>query len=806
MIAVRGGPPTYEKRANSDKITGVKRLHTLFSLSSATLLLLVCACSYEVYTTETDAGTTTGETTAGGESSTATAGTSGGMTGEKPELDVYGFALGCYRLRAGDTWLSRGSAGFEFAGDEAGAALFYMKPSDLGTYLLYDEQGGYLVGEDGPLLRQTELLSDILLVDDSYVSGAEWSPETSSIDWERYQLRNRRTGQLLGPAGLTADEAAAAAVSFEPATGCTEHPELTLDATGEVSKTTFDDGDVYGIVDTHAHMMSNFGFGGGGIFHGAPFHRLGVEHALSSCELFHGEGGRQDCFGYVFDDSGASGIDITTILPDLIAGELMEFNHATDGYPEFTEWPNAHKRSTHQTMYYKWLERAYLSGLRLVIQHATTNSIMCDMNVGEGFQQVRYSCNDMVSVNRQIEEVYALERYIDAHAGGPGKGWFRIVYSPAEARAIIEEGKLAVVLGIETANLFDCTITPGADDPLCDEAYVSEQLDIYHDLGVRALFPVHKYDNMFTPGDGDRAFIELGNFLHTGHWSNFTDEDCPEGGSVFDKGNVFFGALNMPRDEYISPAPHDFSGFPDAPLMTTFQFAQELGGGQLEGDYCQKATMTPLGEYLMDELMTRGMIIEIDHLPRKSYQRAFELLMASDYPAVGTHGRSNDGLIYQIGGLSKTGLGRCRNPDNPGEMLDRLNDRVAEIQANDGFPAEGFGFDLNGFAGAPGPRFADGACEFPQEDPVTYPFTSFAGDVEFTQPWVGNREIDFNMEGLVHIGMLPELLQDARGDAASDAEFDPLFRSAEGYLRMWERAESRAAALTSERGNEALAD
>ena len=54
----------------------------------------------------------------------------------------------------------------------------------------------------------------------------------------------------------------------------------TLDATGSVTRSTFDDGDLYGFVDAHSHLLTNFGFGGGGIFHGAPFHRLGVEAAL----------------------------------------------------------------------------------------------------------------------------------------------------------------------------------------------------------------------------------------------------------------------------------------------------------------------------------------------------------------------------------------------------------------------------------------------------------------------------------------------------------------------------------------------
>ena len=94
-----------------------------------------------------------------------------------------------------------------------------------------------------------------------------------------------------------------------------------------------------------------------------------------------------------------------------------------------------------------------------------------------------------------------------------------------------------------------------------------------------------------------------------------------------------------------------------------------------------------------------------------------------------------------------------------------------------------------------GARFETDACAQPQEDPVTYPFRSYADDVEFTAPFVGNRAIDYNTEGFVHIGMLPEMLDDARRDAVDEADLEPLFRSAEGYIRMWERAEERAAAL-----------
>ena len=148
--------------------------------------------------------------------------------------------------------------------------------------------------------------------------------------------------------------------------------------------------------------------------------------------------------------------------------------------------------------------------------------------------------------------------------------------------------------------------------------------------------------------------------------------------------------------------------------------------------------------------------------------------------------------VTSTGGVSKTGLGRCADPANPHAMTDRLNDRVALIESMGGYPAEGFGFDLNGLAHGPRPRFGDDArCGQPQENPVQYPFTSVAGDVTFTEPRLGEKDVDFNTQGMLHIGLLPELIEDARRGGATDADLEPLFRSAEGYLRMWELAERR---------------
>jgi hypothetical protein len=720
---------------------------------------------------------------------------------------VYGFAGGCFAIDAtrpgsdNTRYLEPDGSGeqFRFSATRVDdASRFRLRASDLGTYLLYDTEAHYLVAAEGELGRETELLSDILLLDDGFRSPAEWELEVSAHDPDRFQLRNYQTGAYLTTSGTSAELDQAAVVALYLQEGCAEFPELSVDATGTVEPRRWEDGALWGVVETHAHLFTNVGFGGGGIFHGAPFHRLGVEHALPSCELFHGVDGRRDLLGYAYRDNVE---DPETLLAALVAGELPEFDHHTAGYPEFTDWPNSWGSSTHQTMYYRWLERAYLGGLRLLVQHATSNSVLCDLMVGSRAQEVRYACNDMVAVDRSIDEVYNLERYIDAQAGGPGQGWFRIVHTPAEARAVIDEGKLAVVLGIETANLFDCFLTTPEGVERCDAEQVRAELDHYYERGVRAVFPVHKYDNAFGAGDGSRGIIELGNFINSGHFSNFI-EDCPGVPTVFDRGDVTFGGLNQPREDFDAEAPADMSAFGLFPVATLGPFLAQIREPPLEGVYCQGAGLTPLGETLIDEMMLRGMIIEVDHLPQRSYQRAFEMLIDSDYPAAGTHGNTNDGLIYQLGGVSKTGLGRCGSPDRVGAMGDGLRARIQLIIDNGGYPAEGFGFDLNGFAHGPRPRFGEHArCgDTPQANPITYPFASYGGEVTFTEPRLGNRVVDFDTEGMIHIGLMPELVEDARRDGVTDEELEPLFRSAEAYVRMWERAEQRGAALRARGG------
>jgi hypothetical protein len=215
---------------------------------------------------------------------------------------IYGFANGCYAVDAtapgsdNTRWLVADGERFSFSALALeDGARFVLRPSDLGTYLLYDEGEHYLVSEDGALLRQDELLSDILLIDDTYRSPAEWNIEVAAS-------RSRRASQLRHHADRRATsrsrrlerrrrETPRSWRSIPPRAART-FPELTLDAEGSVEPRAWPDGDLFGIVETHSHLFTNFGFGGGGMFHGSPFHRSASSTRCPSCEPFHGVEGR----------------------------------------------------------------------------------------------------------------------------------------------------------------------------------------------------------------------------------------------------------------------------------------------------------------------------------------------------------------------------------------------------------------------------------------------------------------------------------------------------------------------------------
>lgn len=150
-------------------------------------------------------------------------------------------------------------------------------------------------------------------------------------------------------------------------------------------------------------------------------------------------------------------------------------------------------------MYYRWVERAWRGGQRIMVADTVNNSVLCSLPT----QVNTSSCNDMDVVRRQVKKTKELEAFVDARHGGPGKGWFRIAYSPEEARRYVEQGKMAVILGMEVSAPFGCGMTLGVSH--CSKAKIDAGLDEAKELGIRSMYLCHKFDNALcgcasTPG------------------------------------------------------------------------------------------------------------------------------------------------------------------------------------------------------------------------------------------------------------------------------------------------------------------
>ena len=163
--------------------------------------------------------------------------------------------------------------------------------------------------------------------------------------------------------------------------------------------------------------------------------------------------------------------------------------------------------------YYTGIKRAWMAGLRVMVTQLVDNEALCELMTTR-----RNPCNDMDAVRLQARDLKALQDYVDAQSGGPGKGFFRIVTNPFQARQVVNEGKLAVVEGIEVSHLFNCGEYLGK--PLCSQAQIDAGLKEVRGLGVSTFFPIHKFDNAFGGTKMDSGelgvLVNAGNHLETG--------------------------------------------------------------------------------------------------------------------------------------------------------------------------------------------------------------------------------------------------------------------------------------------------
>jgi hypothetical protein len=356
-------------------------------------------------------------------------------------------------------------------------------------------------------------------------------------------------------------------------------------------------------------------------------------------------------------------------------------------------------------------------------------------------------------------------------------GFFRIVKSPTEARAVIKDGKLAVIMGVETSQPFDCLYKDGLE--ICSQEQIDHGLQEWWDLGVRSMFPIHKFDNAFggTAMDGGTTgiLVNLGNKYMTGRW--WEVEPCPVGEHDRTPVSLAPGAPAAFQDLAVSdPDRRVFHDELTAPLL-----AEELPSYP-PGPVCNVRGLTDLGEYLVERMIDMGMIIETDHLGVRARQRVLDILESRDYSGVVTSHSWGDATS----GARIQALGGFVSPyANTSRQFIAEWEEARSTRSGAYLWGIGYGSDTNGLGVQAEPR--PGASS---DNPVTYPFPGFDPSVTIHENRWGRRLWDFNLDGASHYGLFPDWIDDLRRVAGQEI-VDDMARGAEAYLQMWERASAR---------------
>ena len=611
-----------------------------------------------------------------------------------------------------------------------GGDPFYFKATDLGSYLIYDADRAFLLADGS---RATDPSAD-----------AVWRIARSGGG--RYSFAN-------ASGALTLDRTS----SFRPTrtTGCAAYPEPQIDIAGRPHAGITPFQEVRGYVDGHTHGMA-FEFLGGDVHCGKPWDRYGAPYALVDCPDHTATGG----YGGV--------------LESVLSGEP---HHDPVGWPTFKDWP-APDSLTHEGTYYRWLERSWRGGQRIFVNLLVENNQLCQL-----YPIKHNSCDDMDSVRLQAKDMYKMQDYIDAQFGGPGKGFYRIVTNPFQARRVINAGKMAVVMGIETSVPFGCTFKalPGGDAPACDISDIDAQLDQVKRMGVRQMELVNKFDNALSGIAGDNGEVGVAvnsaNFLETGTFWDM--QHCePEIPGAHDHNQLAAPDISAGQQDALFGAVAELFGPANLPAVPVYP----------PPDHCNARGLTTLGEYTIKGLAKRHMIFDPDHMSVKARVAALDQIDRMGYHGViSSHSWSTPDAyprIYEEGGFITPYAG-----DSTGFVEKwRAHRGWADPRYYWGI---GYGADMNGLGAQGDPRGAD------VPNPVTYPFTGLGG-VRVGRQHAGERVYDINVDGVAQYGLYPDWIQDLgevadaqhRGDGANIK--DDMARGAEAYLQMWERAEGIA--------------
>jgi hypothetical protein len=644
-------------------------------------------------------------------------------------VDRYNLFNACYGLRSTATGKYLAASALTASTLGAGTPL-YFKPTSLGHYLLYSPARTFLGAKSGKAVYSTK--------------------GNATSNWTVTQAGKGAFRLYLPGAGYLAVSARRDAVfsatptgrtQFTPyrRDGCSAFPEVSVNVSGRPTAGTTSFEETRGYIDAHTHGMA-FEFLGGDLHCGRPWSPWGVTVALAGCQ-------------------GANSLTSSTV-ESFLSGQI---GADPVGWPTFKDWP-APDALAHEGTYYKWMERSWRAGQRVLVNLLVENNQLCQL-----YPIKHNSCDDMTSIRLQAKDMHLMENYIDAQHGGPGKGWYRIVTNPVQARQVINRGKMAVIMGIETSVLFGCHQRLG--QPSCTTASIDRQLDQVHKMGVVQMELVNKFDNALAGVAGDEGttgyLVNAANTIETGSpWHMTTcnpndpevhDKDQDNSAAIPSQ-DALFGALAA-----VLPA-SILNALPAIPLYPAKHHCNTLG-------------LTALGAHTIRGMVKRKMLFDPDHMSVKARKQSLDLIDQMHYSGVvSSHSWSTPdaypriyrekGFITPYAGDSTGFVAKWRR------SLTWANPRI--------YWGIGFGADINGLGAQGNPRGAG------VSNKVTYPFTGLGG-VKVYQQVSGRRVYDINVDGVAHYGLYPDWIQDLKM-LAGDRIVRDMTRGPEAYLQMWERA------------------
>ncbi|MEQ9496410.1 MAG: Dickkopf N-terminal cysteine-rich domain-containing protein [Deltaproteobacteria bacterium] len=346
-----------------------------------------------------------------------------------------------------------------------------------------------------------------------------------------------------------------------------------------------------------------------------------------------------------------------------------------------------HDSNSHIRYRTEWIKEAFRPSepefqdarMRIMVAFAMDNEAMCEQlyyaNKGHGGAGGKgHPCSkgdSLQSLKRQIGNIKAWAR--------KNASWMRIAYSAKDVRDIVESDKLAVIIGIEADYAF------GAEDRTFDPV---QRLNRYYDLGVRTFYLAHKINSRLSGAD---IFLPKGNLggkavratqaisgcfyyddnvgqfpLNGSTNNNLCDNKC--GDNAFKGGGPLGGVLNQCNFKFseisepnmlgyiaqgsgafngfnIYPKPPGFTGYSDPKMPPSF-----WRGSRMDGDVERNNLgLSHDGERVVREAMTKGMIVNIDHVSSIARAQIYDLSTKEfgGYPLNALHNKPNAMLSHK---------------------------------------------------------------------------------------------------------------------------------------------------------------